>query len=335
MEGADAAGAGAVGDGPHGVPATPATLRALLDLTGPNQSDADVPVAFLLFLQRRGLLPAERRCPYTVCGRRMTFSSTDRSLEYRCSSKGHPRVRVSIRVGTIFSRGKLSLSTSVSIMYLWVSECSLTTTMRLLGVGEHAAVDWYNYCREVCVLWAKGLPKIGGPGKIVEVDESKIGSRKYNRGRRVNGVWVFGGVERQGTGSFAVRVPDRSAGTLLCILSEKVLPGTIIMSDCWKAYAGVQELGMTHLTVNHSRCFVDPHTGAHTNTVERFWREVKCHLPARARGCSEEHVDGYLCAAMWRRAHRETRDRFGKFLQTVRSVFPVDSPLPPRILETA
>ena len=38
--------------------------------------------------------------------------------------------------------------------------------------------------------------KIGGEGKIVEIDESKFGKRKFHRGRRVDGVWVFGGVER-------------------------------------------------------------------------------------------------------------------------------------------
>jgi hypothetical protein len=37
--------------------------------------------------------------------------------------------------------------------------------------------------------------KIGGPGIIIEVDESKFGRRKYNRGHRVEGVWVMGGVE--------------------------------------------------------------------------------------------------------------------------------------------
>jgi hypothetical protein len=38
--------------------------------------------------------------------------------------------------------------------------------------------------------------KIGGPGTIVEMDESKFGKRKYNRGRRVVGKWVLGKIER-------------------------------------------------------------------------------------------------------------------------------------------
>ena len=37
--------------------------------------------------------------------------------------------------------------------------------------------------------------KIGGPGKTVQIDESKIGKRNYHRGHHVEGQWVFGGIE--------------------------------------------------------------------------------------------------------------------------------------------
>ena len=49
--------------------------------------------------------------------------------------------------------------------------------------------------------------KIGGPNQIVEIDESKIGRLKYNRGHPVQGQCVSGGVER---GSGLVPVPDKT-----------------------------------------------------------------------------------------------------------------------------
>ena len=58
-----------------------------------------------------------------------------------------------------------------------------------------------SFAREVCatILEVESQP-IGGVGKIVEIDESKFGKRKYHRGRRVDGVWVFGGIERENGG---------------------------------------------------------------------------------------------------------------------------------------
>jgi hypothetical protein len=37
---------------------------------------------------------------------------------------------------------------------------------------------------------------LGGEGMIVEVYETKFGKLKFHRGRRVDGFWVFGIVER-------------------------------------------------------------------------------------------------------------------------------------------
>ena len=46
--------------------------------------------------------------------------------------------------------------------------------------------------REVCVNWVfSRCKKIGGEGKVVEIDELKFGKRKYNVGRVVEGQWVF------------------------------------------------------------------------------------------------------------------------------------------------
>ena len=37
---------------------------------------------------------------------------------------------------------------------------------------------------------------LGGPGVVVELDESHFGKRMHHKGRLVKGNWIFGGVER-------------------------------------------------------------------------------------------------------------------------------------------
>jgi hypothetical protein len=41
-----------------------------------------------------------------------------------------------------------------------------------------------------------------------KIDDSKFGQRKYNRGHKVKGRWVFGGVKREYGKTFLVPVPD-------------------------------------------------------------------------------------------------------------------------------
>ena len=101
----------------------------------------------------------------------------------------------------------------------------------------------------------KEAAKIGGPGKTVKIDESKFGKQKYHKGRRKDGVRVFGGIERDRKYCFLASVEDRSADTLIPIIKKHVLPGTTIISDCWKTYSHLEEEGYQHQTVNHSKEF--------------------------------------------------------------------------------
>jgi len=67
-------------------------------------------------------------------------------------------------------------------------------------IARQTAVNWASFCREV-IYNALILNKqnLGGLGIEVEIDESKFGRRKYYKGHRVEGQWVFGMFER-GTG---------------------------------------------------------------------------------------------------------------------------------------
>jgi len=87
------------------------------------------------------------------------------------------------------------------------------------------------------VFWAESQSeKLGDPGRIVKIDEMKMGKRKYNRGRLIKSQWIFGGYEQDSKKVFIAPVEDCTEKTLLTIIKEWILPGTTIISDYWKSY---------------------------------------------------------------------------------------------------
>lgn len=74
------------------------------------------------------------------------------------------------------------------------------------------------------------LGRVGSDGQpiVVEIDESKFGKRKYNKGKRVDGVWVVGGVERTPERKvFLLTVPSRNQNTLKLIIDTFAKDGNI------------------------------------------------------------------------------------------------------------
>ena len=122
--------------------------------------------------------------------------------------------------------------------------------------------------------------------------------------RPVNEKWVFGAYDTQRKVGFIRRVPDRSASTLLPIIVEWCLPGTIIVSDGWAPYNGIAGNVFEHEVVIHEHHFVDPVTHVHTNAVESYWQRCKRRFK-RMYGTSSELLESHLNEFMW-------LERYGK-----------------------
>ena len=154
--------------------------------------------------------------------------------------------------------------------YLWIHKVPMNGIEVMTGQSPNTVCQFLKHFR---TLVASQLHeeecKIGGEGIVVELDESKFGKRKHHRGHQVEGVWIFGGVERTAERRlFLVPVESRDSTTLLNVIASHLLPGSIILTDMWRGYAGLAAAGFTHLVVNHSLHFTDPDTGVSTNTIE-------------------------------------------------------------------
>lgn len=63
---------------------------------------------------------------------------------------------------------------------------------------------------------------------------------------------------------------DRSAATLLPLITKFILPGTIFNSGRWQANTKSSDEGYSHYVINHSEVFVDPHNPIIHYTNERL-----------------------------------------------------------------
>ena len=80
---------------------------------------------------------------------------------------------VGIRTGSFFEKTRISLQKWLILIYWWVREYSVTDAMEEASVSKTTAIDVYQWLREICSSKLLTMTiKLGGPGKLVQIDES-------------------------------------------------------------------------------------------------------------------------------------------------------------------
>lgn len=272
------------------------------------------------WLKEKELIASARNC--LKCGESMKWvpcSDRKDGFKWECRGKRGSKhcSEQSLRKDSWFEGSNMALHEIIKFIYWWCSGLEQWQIRQQMCLASNTAVDWENFCREVCeIVIMKESSKVGGPGKVVQIDESKIGKRKYHRGHRVDGQWVFGGIEEGSRKCFIVAVETRAEKELLPIIKDWIEPGTLIISDCWKAYINLSKNGYEHACVNHSKEFVNS-DGQHTNKIEGHWRHMKASLPKF--GVRKNMYSGYLAEFMWRYLHKD-EDKFEVFLGDIKKV---------------
>jgi transposase len=121
-----------------------------------------------------------------------------------------------------------------------------------------------------------------------ELDESYFGAKRV-RGKRGRGAAgktpVFGLLKRDG-GVHVEIVKNCTREQLMPIIQGKILEGSTINTDGWKAYDGLILNGYTHHRVFHSKNEF-ARGKCHVNGIESFWSFTKRRL-AKFNGLSDE-----------------------------------------------
>ena len=161
---------------------------------------------------------------------------------------------------------------------------------------------YYRIFRE-CIFRAS-MTETNKEFGVIEVDESYFGAKRV-RGKRGRGAAgktpVFGLLKRDGKVFVAV-VKDCTKESLMPIIQGKILEGSTVNSDGWKAYDGLILNGYDHYRVFHSANEFARGKN-HVNGIESFWSFAKRRL-AKLNGCCSQLFLLYLKECEFRFNHR-------------------------------
>lgn len=142
------------------------------------------------YLQHRQLLADSLTCgnctiPMNI-GKKADISD---GLIFRC---GTCKTTKSLRVGSFFSKSKLTLQKWMVLIYWWVRDYPVSDAAEEAQVGRDTAINVYQWLREVCTTKLLRTPiQLGGPGKVVQIDESLFRHKPKVKLNLSYSVWVL------------------------------------------------------------------------------------------------------------------------------------------------
>ena len=273
---------------------------------------------------------ARLRWPTGFCCPQCTTSgswTTTRCL-LMCRRCGY---QASVTAGTIFHRTRLPLQDWFRAMW-WMTDqkkhrLSALGLQRLLGLGSYrTAWLWLQKLRRTIVL--PDWDRLGGQ---VEVDEIHMGSVEVGKGRRHMEskalVAIAAQIDGKGIGRIRLRrVPAASANQFVAFVKHVVEPGSMVITDGWKAYAGLKQEGFKHRprlinTSGKPESVLLPRVHRVASLLTRWL--MSTHQGALSR----EQLDSYLDEFMFRFNRRTSRDRWNLFYKLVAQAITVE-PVP-------
>jgi transposase len=230
----------------------------------------------------------------TRCGRNAHFYRVSTRKVYACEYCGN---QVAPMAGTPFERTRTPLRDWFHVMFLFTSTrngVAAKEVERQLGVTYKTA---WRMCHEVRKYMGAldSDDPLGGPGEVVEIDETLIGGSVSGMGSGYKGnkTCVVGMMERGGELVTRV-VTSRTKSAMQSVILSQVLPGTTLNTDEFGGYKDIDQSGYHHVKVNHSAGEYAKPCGAGVNAIEGIWAQLKRGINGTHIHVSGKHLWKYL-----------------------------------------
>jgi transposase-like protein len=255
--------------------------------------------------------PNGRICPHcAVIGEHYELKGkTNRPGLYKCTDC---RVPFTVTVGTVFERSKIGLHIWLQAVYLMNTSkkgISAKQLERTLDVTYKTA--WFMAHRIREAMTAKPTRKLGGPGKIVEVDETYQGKKTGVKKIRVGGAGqsdkraIVSLVERDGdVRSYHVAAVNHT--NLKAIMFGQIDARSHLMTDEATRYWKLGKEFAQHSSVNHGKKEY-ARGNVTTNTIESYFSLLKRGIYGTFHSVSEQHLQRYANEFDFRYNNRQVR----------------------------
>ena len=265
--------------------------------------------------------PKGFQCPR--CGNEKSWAMS-RDL-YRCTGCD---LQSSVTAGTIFQDTRKPLRVWFQAMWYVTNQkqgVSALGLQRVLGLGSyHTAWTWLHKLR--CAMVRPGRDRLSG---TAEVDETYVGGpRPGRRGRGAEGktlVLLAAQEDGRRIGRIRLRrVADASAKSLEGAVQEMIAPGSVVRTDDWNGYRGLEPLGYDHQVIRK-----EAHIGENLLPLaNRVASLLKRWLVGTHQGAVRpSHLDYYLDEFTFRFNRRTSLSRGMLFYRLVQQAVAIE-PVP-------
>jgi transposase-like protein len=237
---------------------------------------------------------------------------SNRPGTYQCNAC---RKQFTVTVGTVFERSHIPLNKWLMATFLFCASkkgVSAHQMHRLLDITHKSAWFMMHRLREAVMSAPGSEPPLGGPGQIVEADETELGKspKSRSKGRKHNLKFVSL-IERGGkVRSRKITGADKPISLdIHDALYRNVHVESALHTDGAKHYK-YSLFRHSHEAVDHNKEFVrDGKAGrVHTNSAEGFFSIFKRGLVGTYHHMSDQHLHRYLAEFDFR---QNTRAKLG------------------------
>ena len=263
--------------------------------------------------------PTGFSCPR--CGCRKAWPV--REVLWQCADCDY---KASVTAGTIFQDTRKPLTLWFRVMW-WVTSqkngASALGLQRAVGLGSYeTAWTWLHKLRRAMVR--PGRDRLSGR---VEVDETYWGTEEPMRGRgTIRKALIAVAAQEDGAGVGRIRlrrIVNASAPSLHGFVEESIEPGSVVHTDGWSGYGGLEAKGYRHEVTNLAQ---DNNTASELlPRVHLVASLLKRWLLGTHQGAvSHEHLDYYLDEFTFRFNRRRSKHRGLLFYRLVQQAVTLD-----------